>query len=88
MSGDQKQDFHSAKCGRKASFVDFIQELIDRNEKVSALDYYFWNNKLLYLTIRNEHTDEFERDFQNAVILRSVGVGWADFCGVLEFWEI
>ena len=35
---DQKRDFHSAKCVQKASFVDFIQELIDRNEKVTALE--------------------------------------------------
>ncbi len=35
---DQKRDFHSAKCVQKASFVNFIQELIDRNEKVTALE--------------------------------------------------
>ena len=35
---DRKQDFHSAKCIQKASFVDFIQELINRGEKVTALE--------------------------------------------------
>ena len=35
---DKMQDFHSAKCIQKASFVDFIQELIKRGEEVTGLE--------------------------------------------------
>ena len=35
---DQNKEFHSAKCIQKASFVDFIQELISRDEEVIALE--------------------------------------------------
>ncbi|MBC8472772.1 MAG: phosphocholine cytidylyltransferase family protein [Planctomycetes bacterium] len=35
---DKKQDFHSAECIQNASFVDFIQELINRDEEVTALE--------------------------------------------------
>ena len=35
---DQNKEFHSGKCIQKASFVDFIQELINRGEKVTALE--------------------------------------------------
>ncbi len=38
-------------------------------ENKSALDYYYWNNKLLYLTSNRLYSDDFERNFQNAVIL-------------------
>ena len=38
-------------------------------EYKSALDYYYWNNKLLYLTTNNLYSGDFERNFQNAVIL-------------------
>ena len=35
---DQNKEFHSANSIQKASFVDFIQELINRGEKVTALE--------------------------------------------------
>jgi len=35
---DRNKKFHSAKHIKKASFIDFIQELIDRGEKVTALE--------------------------------------------------
>ena len=38
-------------------------------ENKSALDYYYWNNKLLYLTSNQLYSGDFERNFQNAVIL-------------------
>ena len=38
-------------------------------EYKSALDYYYWNNKLLYLTTKNLYSGDFERNFKNAVIL-------------------
>ena len=38
-------------------------------ENKSALDYYYWNNKLLYLTANKQYSSDFERNFQNAVIL-------------------
>ena len=38
-------------------------------ENKSALDYYYWNNKLLYLTSNRLYSGDFERNFQNAVIL-------------------
>jgi phosphoenolpyruvate phosphomutase len=41
-SADKNKKFHHAKHISEASFVDFIQELIDRQEKVSALE--IWRN--------------------------------------------
>ena len=38
-------------------------------ENKSALDYYYWNNKLLYLTSNNQYSGDFEKNFQNAVVL-------------------
>ena len=38
-------------------------------EYKSALDYYYWNNKLLYLTTKKLYFGDFERNFQNVVIL-------------------
>ncbi|MCG2715856.1 MAG: hypothetical protein L6422_06175, partial [Candidatus Marinimicrobia bacterium] len=35
---DRNKKFHSAKHIKEASFIDFIQELIDRGEKVTALE--------------------------------------------------
>ena len=43
--------------------------LINATENKSALDYYYWNNKLLYLTSINQYSSDFERNFQNAVVL-------------------
>jgi len=42
---------------------------MNATEKKSALDYYYWNNKLLYLTANNQFSGDFERNFQNAVVL-------------------
>jgi len=39
---NKKQRFHNAVSIEKASFIDFIQELLDRREKVSALE--IWRN--------------------------------------------
>ena len=35
----------------------------------SALDYYYWNNTLLYLTSNRQYSGDFEKNFQNAVVL-------------------
>ena len=42
---------------------------MNASEKKSALDYYYWNNKLLYLTSHRLYSSDFERNFQNAVVL-------------------
>ena len=39
------------------------------SENKSALDYYYWNNKTLYLISKKEFFDDFEKSFQNSVIL-------------------
>lgn len=41
-STNKNQHFHNAESIQKASFIDFIQELLDRKEKVSALE--IWRN--------------------------------------------
>ena len=46
-----------------------LYQLINATENKSALDYYYWNNKLLYLTTNKQYSDDFERNFQNAVVL-------------------
>jgi len=43
--------------------------LMNATENKSALDYYYWNNKLLYLTSNSLYSGDFERNFQNAVVL-------------------
>ena len=42
---------------------------MNATENKSALDYYYWNNKLLYLTFNSQYSGDFERNFQNAIIL-------------------
>ena len=42
---------------------------MNATENKSALDYYYWNNKLLYLTANRQYSGDFERTFQNAVTL-------------------
>ena len=46
-----------------------LYQLMNATENKSALDYYYWNNKLLYLTSINQYSSDFERNFQNAVVL-------------------
>jgi len=46
-----------------------IYYLMNATENKSALDYYYWNNKLLYLTFNSLYSGDFERNFQNAVVL-------------------
>ena len=46
-----------------------LYQLMNATENKSALDYYYWNNKLLYLTSSNQYSGDFERNFQNAVVL-------------------
>ena len=46
-----------------------IYYLMNATENKSALDYYYWNNKLLYRTSNKLFLGDFERNFQNAVIL-------------------
>ena len=46
-----------------------LYQLMNATEKKSALDYYYWNNKLLYLTTNEQYSGDFERNFQNAVVL-------------------
>jgi hypothetical protein len=43
--------------------------LMTATENKSALDYYYWNNKTLYLISNKELFDDFEKSFQNSVIL-------------------
>ena len=46
-----------------------LYQLINATENKSALDYYYWNNKLLYLTSNKQYSGDFEKNFQNAVVL-------------------
>ena len=46
-----------------------LYQLMTATENKSALDYYYWNNKLLYLTANKQYSGDFERNFQNAVVL-------------------
>ena len=46
-----------------------LYQLMNATENKSALDYYYWNNKLLYLTTNQSYSSDFERNFQNAIIL-------------------
>ena len=46
-----------------------LYQLMNATENKSALDYYYWNNKLLYLTANKQYSGDFERNFQNAVVL-------------------
>jgi len=46
-----------------------LYQLMNATENKSALDYYYWNNKLLYLTSNKQYSGDFERNFQNAVVL-------------------
>jgi len=43
--------------------------ILKTTENKSALDYSYWNNKLLYKVSKNYNFKNFEKDFQNAVIL-------------------
>ena len=42
---------------------------MNATENKSALDYYYWNNKLLYQTSNKQYSSDFEKNFQNAVVL-------------------
>ena len=42
---------------------------MNATENKSALDYYYWNNKLLYLIVNKQYSGDFERNFQNAIVL-------------------
>ena len=46
-----------------------IYYLMNSTENKSALDYYYWNNKLLYLISNQLYSGDFERNFQNAVVI-------------------
>ena len=46
-----------------------LYNLISATEKKSALDYSYWNNKLLYQISHNIDLNDFETNFQNSVIL-------------------
>ena len=46
-----------------------LYQIMNATENKSALDYYYWNNKLLYLTVSNQYSGDFERNFQNAIVL-------------------
>ena len=46
-----------------------LYQLMNATENKSALDYNYWNNKLLYLTTNKQYSGDFERNFQNAVVL-------------------
>jgi len=46
-----------------------IHYLMNATENKSALDYYYWNNKLLYLISNKIYSGDFQRNFQNAVVL-------------------
>ena len=43
--------------------------LLNTTEKKSALDYSYWNNKLLYQISNNIDLNDFEKNFQNSAIL-------------------
>jgi len=43
--------------------------ILKTTEKKSVLDYSYWNNKLLYQINKNKNLIDFEKNFQNSVIL-------------------
>ena len=53
----------------KDSISQKLYQLMNSTENKSALDYYYWNHKLLYLTANKQYSGDFERNFQNAVVL-------------------
>ena len=46
-----------------------LYQLMNATENKSALDYYYWNNKLLYFTSNRLYSVDFERSFYNAIVL-------------------
>jgi len=42
---------------------------MNATENKSALDYYYWNYKLLYFTSNGQYSADFERSFHNAIVL-------------------
>ena len=42
---------------------------MNATENKSVLDYFYWNNKLLYLSTNKQYSGDFERNFNNAVVL-------------------
>ena len=46
-----------------------IYYLMNATESKSALDYYYWNNKMLYIISNKQFSSDLERSFQNAVNL-------------------
>ena len=46
-----------------------LYQLMNATENKSILDYYYWNNKLLYLTANQLYSGDFERSFHNAIVL-------------------
>ena len=49
--------------------------LINATEKKSALDYVYWNNKLLFQISNSNYLADFEKNFQNSVILSKNNLG-------------
>ena len=49
--------------------------ILKTTEKKSALDYSYWNNKLLYQVSQKKNSINFEKNFQNAVILSKNNLG-------------
>ena len=48
---------------------DRLFNLMIATENKSALDYYYWNNKALYFISNKKFSGDFEKNFQNSVIL-------------------
>ena len=49
--------------------------LINVTEKKSALDYVYWSNKLLFQISNSNYLADFEKNFQNSVILSKNNLG-------------
>ena len=62
--GYSKQNLHANNSTSKK-----IYYLLNLTENKSALDYYYWNNKLLYQISNRIYSTDFEKNFQNSVIL-------------------
>jgi len=54
--------------------------LMTATENRSALDYYYWNNKILYLISNKEFSGDFEKSFQNSVILSKQNLRQKKWC--------
>ena len=61
--------YSRSDLGTRNLATNRIYHLMKGTENNSALDYYYWNNTLLYFSANKIYGSDFEKNFQNAVIL-------------------